>query len=1008
MQMDQLLMQSDSAEEVLTLLVSHRGVLFLHNLVTALQLLADFANDGPCTTRLSQRGRTGGPAELRGDALSQSTGDAQPGVVETTARKPSGSNTGAEAVSDTCETRSETRPTAEGFEQLFPHFQVGQPLPSGWPKPTSAYQTVTGVSTTSAKGLVTVGSAFSEERSEGGSVMHGLGVADWIVRDERYEVLLQDLRFHRRSLSFDAAATVVLSLRRLNHRHYPVLSAMLHPLARREIHLPSYWTSSFATDVDRLERGRSGTLPARPTVTEESLESRQRIEKILHQRLDTLFQCADVYVWAGYIQHPFFDRVAALFFSALQQMRGSPSNGATPCTSPSLPGESHSAGSGSGTTGSAKGLSPRETPPPPTLTMHLQEGVQEGPDPVQPIASALHCGSVAAGNTQTAPEGWCNADTGTPQTGASTSTAAVTPRVSPISQKALFKKTSPQSGLMTSTVSGRLGASPSLLVRALQVFSSLRVNAGHEVFIAAAERIMQYLTDLKPDQLVAVAAAVSKQGGCGVLFPTSRGQMQPTSLPNQYFLPSDKELLGDTKARIRPEEAKIARDESLTRWTQKHGASGDSALWDSPGSTDSTSPPSSVCRPTQLLCRNTTPGSDTSLRASFRGNLAREASVNVDDHSAAIISPLQSIPDSVLTAVASRFEVASSAFSLSSIVTLLTAFKSRSLHFPTCISLAISRVTPHLRVAANVRHRATLTVEEIGDLLESCTFFGDRTPRKSDRPGETTAEITSGHLRIVEDVNSKSELMDAAAAYLEQHLDEISERTAMQVTFALAAVEGATSRHAYLLSFVFRKMGKGTEWQRNKVRVFQLWLSQVLQFPWLHYNMPQRCVFEGLRAWCMQRGGYGAPFPREVAELSEMLTRLGVEHKAFVQVPGSPYELDILLRSRGAQHTVIMVTNECAPNTFAPVGGSRLQEAHLALAGYSQILFLHQPTWNSLRSEECRVRFVAILLQRLCRGLHLAVDGTAFERATAEAQDTRNVVAADKKLASSDDGKICS
>ncbi|CBZ49560.1 conserved hypothetical protein [Neospora caninum Liverpool] len=144
-------------------------------------------------------------------------------------------------------------------------------------------------------------------------------------------------------------------------------------------------------------------------------------------------------------------------------------------------------------------------------------------------------------------------------------------------------------------------------------------------------------------------------------------------------------------------------------------------------------------------------------------------------------------------------------------------------------------------------------------------------------------------------------------------------------------------------------MGKGTEWQRNKVRVFQLWLSQVLQFPWLHYNMPQRCVFE-----------------------------------------------------------VIMVTNECAPNTFAPVGGSRLQEAHLALAGYSQILFLHQPTWNSLRSEECRVRFVAILLQRLCRGLHLAVDGTAFERATAEAQDTRNVVAADKKLASSDDGKICS
>ncbi|KFH03270.1 hypothetical protein TGVAND_293660 [Toxoplasma gondii VAND] len=886
MQMDQLLMQSATAEEVLTLLVSHRGVLFLHNLVTALELLADFATAESRTLRVRREGTTSRSAELQRGTGSQLPRDDQQGLRETTFRNPLCIVGGTETASGSSDTPLKSRATGARIEDLLPHLQAGQPLPSGWPKPVSTYESVTS-GTRSRKELVTVEAVASEDIEEG-NVMHGLGVADWIVRDERYEVLLQDLRFHRRNLSFDAAAKVVLSMRKLNHRHYPVLSAMLHPLARREIPLsPSYETSSSDTGVHGGERNVTGIIFGTATVSEESLEGRKRTEKILHERLNTLFQCADVYVWAGYIQHPFFDRVAALFFSALQQMPSASSNGAALCTS-------------------------------------------------SPV----------------------------------TSTANLMPE-----------------------------ASPSLLVRALQIFSSLRVNAGHEVFTAAAERILQHMPTLGPDHLVAVAAAVSKHGACTVLFPAARDQMQPSSLPNQHFASSDLELLGNTKGQIMPKEANTNRAVSVVKWPQKCGGDDDSVPGASQGSSESVALPASLCLPTPLLSRNTTQECDRLLRSRVRASMTKEAVVYLDANSATIMPPLQSIPDRVLTAVASQFEVASSSFSLSATVTLMTAFQSRGLHFPTCIAIAVARVTQHLRVAANVRQRAALTIQEIGHLLEACTFFGVATPTHNGLPAETpAAEVASGDVRGGEVVNSNTELIDAAAAYLEQHLDEISERTAIQVTFALAATERATCRHAYLLSFTFRKIGKGTEWQRHKVRVFQLWLSHVLQFPWLHYNMPQRCVFEGLRAWCMQRGGYGAPFPREVAELSRILSCLDVKHKTFVELPGSPYGLDILLESSNDRRSVILVTNECAPNTLAPAGGSTLQAVHLAQAGYSQILFVHQPTWNLLRSEESRVRFVLLLLQRLCPERHLAVNDTTLRSSTGEGQDTRMVLTRDANL----------
>lgn len=51
----------------------------------------------------------------------------------------------------------------------------------------------------------------------------------------------------------------------------------------------------------------------------------------------------------------------------------------------------------------------------------------------------------------------------------------------------------------------------------------------------------------------------------------------------------------------------------------------------------------------------------------------------------------------------------------------------------------------------------------------------------------------------------------------------------------------------------------------------------------------------GLRAWCVQRGGYGVPYPEETAEVSALLGALGMIHEKSVQLVDGPYEVDIVV-----------------------------------------------------------------------------------------------------------------
>merc|ERR1712194_274978 len=166
-----------------------------------------------------------------------------------------------------------------------------------------------------------------------------------------------------------------------------------------------------------------------------------------------------------------------------------------------------------------------------------------------------------------------------------------------------------------------------------------------------------------------------------------------------------------------------------------------------------------------------------------------------------------------------------------------------------------------------LRQRAVGVRADVVTLLESAAYFGIQT-----------------------------DLVSYALDYLEDHVDRINERSSIQLVYAMSAF-GVTDLHPYLLLMIFRRIGAGNGWESERVRVFQLWICQQLQFPWLDARIQKRCIDAGLRAWVLHRRGYGCPFPDEVRDISCELARMGIAHSSFVAVAGTPYEVDLAVSS---------------------------------------------------------------------------------------------------------------
>ncbi|CDJ29641.1 LOW QUALITY PROTEIN: uncharacterized protein EMH_0004370 [Eimeria mitis] len=185
LQLDRLIFSCATAEEVLRIVSSHRGAFFVKNLVSALKHLAALS------------------------IQSRSSTSAGSSSKEQEERNKAAAATAAAAAAAAA---------APPLSQL----SLKLPAPPTWPQERlSVFHFFSALS----------GEEAAVERSFSRRIE-----AESIVRDPR-----QDLRLHRNVLTFAAAADVVLSLRILNHPHYPLLSALLPALRTVPLpHLPPY------------------------------------------------------------------------------------------------------------------------------------------------------------------------------------------------------------------------------------------------------------------------------------------------------------------------------------------------------------------------------------------------------------------------------------------------------------------------------------------------------------------------------------------------------------------------------------------------------------------------------------------------------------------------------------------------------------------------------------------------------------------------------------------------
>ncbi|CAJ1455680.1 unnamed protein product [Effrenium voratum] len=247
--------------------------------------------------------------------------------------------------------------------------------------------------------------------------------------------------------------------------------------------------------------------------------------------------------------------------------------------------------------------------------------------------------------------------------------------------------------------------------------------------------------------------------------------------------------------------------------------------------------------------------------------------------------------DQLLEAVAGLVQLQAMSMEPADIVRCLQAFHRAVLFFPDAVRAGLDACSVPLYRAWLLRTPCpALAPTDVAELLESAAFFGIPT-----------------------------DLTRVALEYLADHVDAVPERAAIQTVYAMC-MTGAVANHSKLLLYLFRKIGAGTAWEAQRVRVFQIWMSQLLQFPWLDARLKKRCIETGMRAWCLHRGGFGCPHPEEVREVSEELKSMGVAHQSFVHVKDTPYELDVVIGDRKA---ALLVSSETARNTLTPAALTR-------------------------------------------------------------------------------------
>ncbi|SBT42902.1 conserved Plasmodium protein, unknown function [Plasmodium ovale wallikeri] len=271
-------------------------------------------------------------------------------------------------------------------------------------------------------------------------------------------------------------------------------------------------------------------------------------------------------------------------------------------------------------------------------------------------------------------------------------------------------------------------------------------------------------------------------------------------------------------------------------------------------------------------------------------------------------------------------------FSYENIFHILRSFKKMSLFFENCIILSADKFKKYFDYLYINRKVASLTLKDISILMESLSFFN----------------FTHKYIE---------EFIKASLNYLEDYIDDIDEETSINISYALV-LSNLFHVNTYFFSFIWRKIGKTTYWEKRKNQVCLLWLSHMIQFKWMQYDLPKFCVLECVKVFYLKRKENMFSSSKIIPYISKLLDELEIPHEVFVDIYG-PYILDILIKNNKRQ--VIMLTQDTTRNEInRSLGDSKIISNHLKLYGYN-VRYINTTYFDTLSGDKKKIYVKNIL-----------------------------------------------
>ncbi|ORM40824.1 uncharacterized protein BXIN_2335 [Babesia sp. Xinjiang] len=298
--------------------------------------------------------------------------------------------------------------------------------------------------------------------------------------------------------------------------------------------------------------------------------------------------------------------------------------------------------------------------------------------------------------------------------------------------------------------------------------------------------------------------------------------------------------------------------------------------------------------------------------------------------------------DEVMIWAANQIQKRTNEFTTLELARCVNAFAGMRLFFPPVYNTLVQRLIDDLEMAGNSYVKMQLTIPQMSVIVHHLANFA---------PDEHTTQS----------------LIHNFMAYLEEYIDLVDEKCAINLAFAVCATNTHVA-NPYLLSFLLRIIGKGTEWEQCKYRVFAIWLFHVINFPEISANMPKRCITSGMREW-MLRHGNGTQFTAELKDIADILQKdLGLKNITETDTTAKGNEViegreasdavtaisSIDISIEDIKHKIVINENSCRNDTQKPIGVDLVIQNLLRSTGAKvhSVNFQHWLSMNRTEKEQ--------------------------------------------------------